>query len=197
MSSAFENEIRLKGLKEKEDWLKRNKFNEEGYTFIATGDTYSIREQLKKDGFKFDTILLWHNDHIPEGYEDNIISFHYSELLEFNLWGVVSFYLDTRDKIRKLTQPEIELPPSEYFMEDSFTNLPVTLISQRLFDGQFGLTHIFTFKNDANNYFVWFTTTNPAIKEGDVILLTGRVKKREEYRGMKNTVVTRCKVKLA
>jgi hypothetical protein len=48
--------------------------------------------------------------------------------------------------------------------------------------------------DDGNyNTFAWFTTNN-VIDEGDTIKIKGTVKEHKEYRNVKQTVLTRCKV---
>lgn len=42
----------------------------------------------------------------------------------------------------------------------------------------------------------WATGSNPLrVTEGDVVTLTGTIKGHEEYRGIKETILTRCKIK--
>lgn len=48
--------------------LKDNGFNEDGFMWIVLGDTYSIKEELKAAGAKFDGVFLWHFDHEDNRY---------------------------------------------------------------------------------------------------------------------------------
>lgn len=41
--------------------FERNGYNEEGFTFVALGNTYEVRETLRQKGFKFDKVLGWHS----------------------------------------------------------------------------------------------------------------------------------------
>jgi hypothetical protein len=52
---------------------------------------------------------------------------------------------------------------------------------------------VYTMEDDNYNTFVWFTTNN-VIDEGETLKIKGTVKEHKEYRGVKQTVLTRCKV---
>ena len=76
------------------------------------------------------------------------------------------------------------------------------------FDSAYGYCHVLTFRDTENHVFKWLTS-NPTYhawcktngKEGDcdyevgkTYTLKGIIKKHEEYKGLKQTVITRCKV---
>lgn len=48
---------------------------------------------------------------------------------------------------------------------------------------------------DGNNELVWFTAKELDFKKGDIIDLTGTVKKHKEFRGIKTTQLSRCILK--
>jgi hypothetical protein len=75
---------------------------------------------------------------------------------------------------------------SEVGKRTDFMNL--TLMFTRDFDGLYGTTHMYKFKDEAGNVIVWFSSNvyfNPATKQdinvGDVVSLTAKVKKHEQY----------------
>lgn len=64
-----------------------------------------------------------------------------------------------------------------------------------------GLTGCYQFSDDAGHCFVWKTSAKEVLDDIDLdanvkILLTGKVKDFSEYKGTKQTVLTRCKVKI-
>jgi hypothetical protein len=76
------------------------------------------------------------------------------------------------------------------------------------FDSAYGYCHVLTFRDTENHVFKWLTS-NPTYhawcktngKEGDcnyevgkTYTIKGSIKKHEEYKGLKQTVITRCKV---
>lgn len=52
---------------------------------------------------------------------------------------------------------------------------------------------VYKFRDAGGNLLVWHTKAAREIAEGDAVTLTGTVKKHEEYKGEKQTVLTRCK----
>lgn len=65
-----------------------------------------------------------------------------------------------------------------------------------LVNGQYGSTGIHKLVDGSGNQFTWFASGSTEwMREGDVADVTGTVKSHEEYKGVKQTVLTRCKVK--
>lgn len=62
------------------------------------------------------------------------------------------------------------------------------------FQGQFGVTTLYTFQDKDGNTVVWFSTTDARIAPQQKVRLIATVKEHSEYRGVKQTVVTRAKV---
>jgi hypothetical protein len=60
-------------------------------------------------------------------------------------------------------------------------------------EGYYGHTDIVRFKDAANNQFTWFASDYTNLERGDRISIKGTVKKHDEYRDVKQTVLTRCK----
>ena len=189
-----DEEMRAAADKKQADWLRRNGFNENGNTFIVTGETYSIKEQLKEAGFKFDSVFMWHQSEVPAGYEDKVISFHWSDLVEFSAWGEGHYLDGARKKVQDAVNPPEEQPKSEWLEGDKVTNLCVTFVRKNGFQGRFGWTNIFTFQDENDNVLTWFTSTEPDIKLGDSFFISAIIKDRTEYKGLKQTVISRAKI---
>lgn len=75
----------------------------------------------------------------------------------------------------------------------------VTLVYTNTFESQFGVTHLYKFKDDAGNILTWFASNRYYLPEvdreidaGDRIVVNASVKKHETYKGINQTVVTRC-----
>lgn len=54
--------------------------------------------------------------------------------------------------------------------------------------------HVHMFKDSEGNVLVWKTTSFVEVEEGKAVILSGKVKEHSEYRGERQTVLTRCKV---
>lgn len=69
-----------------------------------------------------------------------------------------------------------------------------TLVKKGEFNGAYGLTFIYTFLSESKHLLVWFTTKDIEKEIGEIVSLKGCVKNHKEFKGMKQTIVTRCKV---
>lgn len=63
------------------------------------------------------------------------------------------------------------------------------------FDGYYGYMYVYNFKDVHGHMLVWFTGKDLEVNTGNKIRISGTIKKLNEYKGIKQTVLTRCKVK--
>jgi hypothetical protein len=79
-------------------------------------------------------------------------------------------------------------------------------VSERQFDGRYGRTNCFNFADEQGNCIVWFTQNALCIyseergewgyaEVGDKVTMRATIKEHGEYKGTKQTVVTRAQVK--
>jgi hypothetical protein len=61
-------------------------------------------------------------------------------------------------------------------------------------EGQYGVSTLVCFVDANGHRYKWFASGSKDFKVGAVVALKGTVKKHEEYKGAKETVLTRCKV---
>lgn len=180
--------------KKKIEWLKSHGFNEDEVTYIVKGETYSIKDELKAEGFIFDPVLLWHRS--TPSAERETISIKAEDILEFSAWGEGHYLTEAKEKIKNLINPPSASNSTWLDKEpgDSFKELPVTLVRKSSFDGRYGTTYIFTFITDKEQELVWFTSTNPNIELNETFFLSGKVKEKNIYKNKLQTIVTRCKI---
>lgn len=69
----------------------------------------------------------------------------------------------------------------------------VAVVSEHKVEGDYGTTSIYKMVDGAGNCLTWFSSSG-CLEEGKSYVLKGTVKAHDEYRGTKQTVVTRCKV---
>lgn len=67
------------------------------------------------------------------------------------------------------------------------------IMGSYLNDGFYGVTDILKFKDENGNHFTWFASDITGLQRGDRISIKGTVKKHDEFRGIKQTILTRCK----
>jgi len=61
-------------------------------------------------------------------------------------------------------------------------------------EGRFGTTYIYKFIDSEGNDFVWFASNPTELQHSDTCDIKCTIKSHGEFRGKKNTVLTRCKV---
>ncbi len=72
--------------------------------------------------------------------------------------------------------------------------LDVTVRGDTAIDGDWGVTHLYTLVSDDGNVFKWFSSRNLELAPDQHIRITGTVKGHEEYREVRQTLLTRCKI---
>jgi hypothetical protein len=95
--------------------------------------------------------------------------------------------------IERQEQREAEGRASEYVGEvkDRF-EFEAEVLGVYGTEGYYGHTDIVKFKDEDGNLFTWFASDYTDLERGDRMTIKGTVKKHEEYRGMKQTILTRC-----
>lgn len=207
---AKERKLEAKAAKEKDlidnaetyklEVAKKLGFSDEGKIYVVCGgDTYAIKDQLKALGARFDYTFKWFFSkkvELPEGYKLCEVSF--DEVYDYEprtKWA--TFKPNVRDILSaKLTETN---PPASttYYpaaIKDKIS-VKAVLSTIRGFDSMYGYTYVYTFTLD-NYVFVWMTTKDLDIEAGSAVELTGTIKGFEDYQGVAQTQVTRCKVQV-
>jgi hypothetical protein len=190
-----EEKMKREYASKKAAWKEKNGFDAEGATYIITGDSYSIKEELKEAGWKFDPVLLWHKAD-PAGYEDRVHKFYDYEIIEYSAWGEGHYKTGAKNYIMQQLLPVEEIQDLTYLgtVGEKVKNIPTTFTRKNSFCSRFGLTNIYEFRDGDGNYLVWFTTCGIDFEVGDLVKLTGTVKEHKDYKGIPQTIVTRCKL---
>ena len=84
---------------------------------------------------------------------------------------------------------------SEYIGEiKERITVPVTSFTcVSAWDTLYGTTYLYKFTDEAGNILIWYAS-NPVNEEDSVVSVTGTIKDHSEFQGVKQTVLTRCKV---
>ena len=174
-------------------FYKSNGFDEEGNTWVVLGNTFDIKDELKAKGATFNYALGWHFD--SEVAEYDLAMFSAQELLSFNDFGRVFNYSDKAMEIVKSKREEYEAankPETKYYgnVGDKI-ELRLRRTGAFLVDGYYGSSYINKMIDSEGNIFIWKT----GIMVDEVVILKGTIKEHNEFRGEKQTVLTRCKVR--
>lgn len=178
-------------------------FNAEHKIYVAVGDTYPIKDQLREAGAKWNSYPLgsWIFTEKPTEFEtveltaDECLTYHYEEgwldwSVEVNFNNLIS---------SKMATEEVT---SQYVGSvGDRLNLQVTFVKRFTYEVAsfrgWGTDHmaINTFKDDDGNCFIWKSTSAYFnVAEGSKVRLKGTVKEHSEYKGTKQTLLQRCKV---
>lgn len=188
-------------------FFKKYGFNSEGFMWIILGNTFEIKDDLKALGCKYENCLGWHCDHDLEGY--STLKIHCSDIYYVNVYGeYFSWMKDPDDDVWK----RIEKANNDLKGSESNTNqisqfvgqvgdkieVKCTLTKISSYKTTFNFHTVYTdiciFKDESGNVYVWKTTSWFEACVDDQVILKGTVKEHAEYKGVKQTVLTRCKV---
>jgi hypothetical protein len=106
---------------------------------------------------------------------------------------VGSYYMH----VQKELQTKTEKQESNHIgtIKERIKGMKLVYVGRNGFDSEFGYTFIHTLKDAAGNVFKWFSTNDIDADFGTEITLDGTVKKHDEYKGLKQTILTRCTIK--
>ena len=149
------------------EWLKENGFSVDGITYIVMGKSYNIKDGLKEIGFKFSPLLRWHGDTceyvLPPDCFYHVLT--YDEIFTWdNEEGVSFLKTGARDFLENLFNPPRE-SKSEYQGEigEKVTIKDAEVVNIGGYAGPYGYTWVYTFKDQNENEYTWFTTVNKAL----------------------------------
>lgn len=213
-----EHEAKIEQIRK--DWLIKHGWSEDGFIYLFLGNTYEVKDRIKELGGRFNGIVGWYIDHEVEGFE--FLKISKDLILDEIYWGY-DWKCDVNVNALKKAE-EARLHPavhtSEYQgqIKERLKGLNLTLNFKTTFEssrparysGWYDDTkYFYSFTDDAGNIYTW-TTGSPAgiegedekghyqftpIQIGNKVLIDGTVKDHKEYKGDKQTVLTRCKIK--
>lgn len=175
-------------------------FNENGEAWVVVGvNTYEVKDALKEAGAKFTNEIGWHFDREPETFKGVKITIN--QVADEN--NVGTYFLKDYNAIKGLCD-EIRAAhtenPSEHVgnVGEKVEKL-VTLKRVNCFETHFGYYEqtvgIYVFEDENKNVLIWKTASAPNVEIDETVTIRGTVKELNEYKGTKQTVLTRCKIK--
>lgn len=197
-AKKLEQEKRAKAGETKANWLLENGFNEAGITYVyIADDSYNRKDELKAAGWRYHALVGWHNGEINVPYnEEDIYILDADTAAEFGMYGDGAWKYSVKEVIAKAKASLKAESRSEWIglEKEKIIDLPVVLKRKSGCQTRFGWSDIYTFMN-GDNAIVWFTSSNTNLEEGKEYLLSATIKAHNEYKGEKQTTITRAKVK--
>ena len=189
--------IRNKSEEINKNFLVKNGFDENGNTWIVKGNTYAIKDELKSKGAKFNINLGWHFNHETE-YDSFIVNVDEVTEEDKNTF-IKSFREDAGELIKSLQEKFTPKPISEYIGVVG-EKISMNLKLERYFTYEthlsyYGETHyVYKFVDENKNELIWNTTAYQDLEEGKNYNVSGKIKEHKEYKSIKQTYLTRCKI---
>ncbi|MEH7210120.1 hypothetical protein V7094_28595 [Priestia megaterium] len=189
---------KIKGeAKEKNKELLKEWGYDQENIYIVLGETYPIREELKKaDAFWGGRTLGWFFAENPEDYDTAEIKT--SELVWYNTLGSVNKknpeeYREYVESVKR----ELEYQSQHVGTVGEKIELEFCVLNAFWIETQFGSSCINKLSDEQGNIFIWKTGKNLEhdADENGIIKLKGTIKEHSEYKGELQTVLTRCRVK--
>ncbi len=169
------------------EWKEKEGFVDDRIHVSAVKDTYSIKSEAKAAGGKY----RWFGLIFSEPHEEfETIELSAAECLEENVWG----NLDWRNDIRDIIEAKHPSKVSDHVGQvGDKVDLDVKYVRTGCYSTQFGTTYVHTFEDSDGNEFVWKTSSCSGF-DSYKLHIKATIKDHDEYNGVKQTILTRCKV---
>ncbi len=208
--AQWEAEQKEKAQELNQKFFSKEGFDSEGNIWCILGDTYSIKDDLKELGCKFDYSLGWHCDHELEGYAT--IKLTASQICNQNENGV--FYSWRNEELSQLISEAQDAikgkEPESNYVGAVGDRIDITATFKReisytvKIDWRTQTKWIYIFVDDSGNQLTWNTTACLwdedakghciPMATGTRLNLRGTIKAHKEYKGIKQTELQRCKI---
>ena len=177
--------------------------DEQGNVWVVMGDTFAIKDAIKEAGGKFCKVIGWHFDKQVEGFETQCFGVEsWTDVTEVGTYKEMNTYdYDLDDYI--MPAPAIKAAQNAYRASQSHSHhvynvgdkVELSLTVKRVsgYDTAYGWTSVYTMEDSEGNVFVWKTAPKDMEKD-ETYHMKGTVKENSEWNGIKQTVLTRCKM---
>jgi hypothetical protein len=177
-------------------------FNADGKTYIVLGNTYAIKDELKAAGAKWSDNIGWHFAEQNSNYESFELDISdIAEKSNIGVWQMLPF-ADVYAIVKDMKDAHAPKTASEYVgnIGDKIA-ATVTFMGVHTYTTHFtyyGETnYIYTFADENGNTLVWKTSKFQELNDGEKYTVKGTIKEHNEYKGDKQTALTRCKISKA
>lgn len=190
-------------------WLERNGFTPDGVTYCAIGNTYDIKEQLKTEGYKFCPELGWHTA-TPKDHDHQMITIAQFGIKN-ELGEITGIDWEANKVLKEATNNLVtvnNMMETKGFVGKEGEKVTFTVNGYKVLYEKSGPTSwiagatVYRIVDTEGHVYIWSTTTpfkdyywednKQIVKVAKRI--TATVKEHKEYKGEKQTVITRGKI---
>lgn len=143
-----------------------------------------------------DKQIAWLKSQEPSSeYMRSLIILTSLEAVEFKHIGFIASIPAAYDKAIQSAKQLADQPASDYVgNEGDKISLPVVVDRLVLCETNYGVSTLILMTDKAGNKLSWFASNAPALEIGQEITIKGTIKAHDDYKGIKQTKLTRCKV---
>lgn len=129
-------------------------------------------------------------------YLYNLTTIAKAEAIEARHFGltcsIVSSYNREQERLLNIERERKQFAASQHFGQIKKREVFIlTLTRYTTTEGQYGVTHVYGFQDRVGNFAVWFASTDSDLQLGRTYRIKATVKDHGEYKGIKQTVLTR------
>jgi hypothetical protein len=163
-----------------------------GYITIFKGNTYEDKEYFKMNHARYSCLWGWYfisTDEIPEDLPADVEPIR----LNWELVGNEDETLKSEKEVSEVVDSLIYEPDISEYQGNIGDRISVILTVEKAIalDGYYGPSTMHVMRDYDGNCYVW-TTSARSWEEGTEHSITGTVKDHKFYKGIKQTVLTRC-----
>ena len=165
----------------------------DGSAYVVMGNTYERKNQLKDAGAHYHPAIGWYFDHQTE--EFYVRHFSAEDFMIKDECGKWNIY---NEKSNAISKAQMEYEREKFHSEfvgkiGDKVSIEVDVERVAGYETQWGYTNVFTMIDADGNFFIWKTSSG-SMDKGSHVKVSGKIKEHSEYKGVKQTVLTRCKV---
>lgn len=171
-------------------------FDDEGNCWLVVDE--ANRDDLKAAGCRWNPVLGWHFMSKVEGYELHKVNV--SEIGFANYVGAyIGFADNASDTVKSIRNSYAKIESTSEYIGSVGDKLETSVkhVKTAGYDTMYGYMYVYTFADANGNLIVWKTGSVVEIDSSSSFVLKGTIKEHNEYKGEKQTIMTRCKIKAA
>lgn len=177
--------------------------------FTKRSPSFTPVELIEQDFLTANDALEWAKAINPRSdFDHNMQVLANVQTIEHRNSGIVAYFIPAMLKAKEIEFEKIARKASLGLSEsqhvgaigDKLKNISAVLYGYKPIEGAYGTTYIYKFRGDDGNVYTWFSSQGVeglgsyAATHRQPVILNGTVKSHDEYEGVKNTKLTRCKV---
>ena len=183
-------EAQAKKAEKQAAWKQDQGFVNDRIYIVGIRNSFELKDSIKEAGGRYNGATGWY---FSEPHEEfNTIEMTAEECLDETVWGNPIWKTTIHETVESRMPQE---PETEYYGQvGDKVDMDVILDGRTYYDTMYGTTWVYTFKDDEGHILVWKTSVYKELEFDQQAHIKGTIKEHSEYRGIKQTVLTRCKV---